>query len=146
MKTRLTLIAVLAAVVCPSCSLKVSEKNKKQYAGYMDTPLVTGIPVYFYENVNRQLGLGRGYVLETYPFHGDKVGENGLIAILPVGHPVSLDNAFRLFNTSLGGAWVEGRTDFKGDGYRIQMMMGFRDDHDADKLKKAFRPASQRSH
>ncbi|HSI62682.1 MAG TPA: hypothetical protein VLE43_06170 [Candidatus Saccharimonadia bacterium] len=146
MKTPLlALLAVLTAIVCPSCSLKVSEKNEKQYAGYMNTPLVAKVPVYLYYNDNRQLGHGRGYVLKSYPSYGNKVGENGLIGILPVGHPVTLDNAFRLFNTSLGGAWVEGRTDFKGDGYRVQMSMGTRSDHDADKLTKAFRPVGKTS-
>jgi hypothetical protein len=108
---------MVIALSCSACDITISNKRMPQYKGYIDKTVASRVPLWLYYNDNGQLGRGRGYVLRSYPNYGN----DGLIGVLPVGHAVTFSRAYQQHGFESGYAWVEGRTDFKGQGYLVQM-------------------------
>ncbi len=95
------------------------------------------MPIWLYKNVNNQKGPGKGYVLENY----NTFGNDGLVGILPVGHPVTFKRAYQSYDLASGATWLEGATLFNGTDYHVQFTLSYGEpDKAAKELYDSFAP------
>ena len=101
------------------CTL--SEKHHSRYKGYIGAPVYAKTPIWLYINDNHQNGPGTGYVLANYGCFG----HDGLVGILPVGHPATFTKAYQSYDIGGGATWLEGATVFKGKDYYVQFPLSY---------------------
>jgi hypothetical protein len=117
MHPRALMLAI--SVLLPSCTL--SEKHNSRYKGYIGTSVYAKTPIWLYKNVNFQNGPGKGYALKN----SNVFGNDGLVGILPTGHPVTFNKAYQSYDLASGATWLEGTTVFKGNDYYVQFALSY---------------------